>query len=154
MSRGILPARMAADIVEHESTDGGDALASSSGGGALGVQILADIYDCDAAILDDADRIREALLEGARRAGAEIVSHSVHHFSPHGVSGVVVIAESHLAIHTWPEHRYAALDLFTCGASIRPAACFDYLRQALGGGHYETSRVRRGGRLIPTATKR
>ena len=110
----------------------------------LGTQILADLHDCEAAILDDAGRIREIMCEAARRAGAAIVSESIHHFSPHGVSGVVVIAESHLAIHTWPEHRYAALDLFTCGDTLHAGACFDYLREALACGRHRITRVGRG----------
>ena len=98
---------------------------------ALGSQLLADLYGCDRAILDDPQAITDILLEAARRCGATIVDRCFHRFSPQGVSGVVVIAESHLAIHTWPEHGYAAADLFTCGTALRPDDCFAYLRQAL-----------------------
>lgn len=112
----------------------------------LGSQTLADLYECDPNVLDDVDRVRDAMLEAARRAGATIVGHAVHRFSPQGVSGVVVIAESHLAVHTWPEHRYAALDLFTCGATIRQDACFDHLRAAFASRRHTTTRVPRGHR--------
>lgn len=99
---------------------------------ALGVQILADLYQCDAAVLNDPALIQAAMIEAARRSGATIVADCFHRFSPHGVSGVVVIAESHLAIHTWPEHGYAAVDLFTCGERLNADEALRYLAQALG----------------------
>lgn len=111
---------------------------------ALGRHILADTHDCDPAVLDDEEAIRSCLLEAARRCGATIVSHCFHRFSPHGVSGVVVIAESHLAMHTWPEHDYAALDLFTCGNSLDPDLCLAYVQDALRSQHYSTSYLLRG----------
>ncbi|WP_243314878.1 adenosylmethionine decarboxylase [Geothrix paludis] len=82
---------------------------------ALGRHLLVEYTGCDAAILADLERITTAMLDAARASGATIVTHSFHHFSPHGVSGAVIIAESHLAIHTWPEHRFAAVDFFSCG---------------------------------------
>jgi len=82
---------------------------------ALGRHLLAEFTGCEAAALADLDRVRSAMLAAAEASGATIVTHSFHHFSPHGVSGAVIIAESHLAIHTWPEHRFAALDFFSCG---------------------------------------
>lgn len=99
---------------------------------ALGQQLLADLYECDVAALNDEALIREAMLEAARRCGATIVAERFHRFSPHGISGVVVIAESHLAIHTWPEHGYAAVDLFTCGATLRPDEGLHHLAVMLG----------------------
>jgi S-adenosylmethionine decarboxylase proenzyme len=116
---------------------------------ALGVQILADLYDCDPAVLDDEDAIRACMMEAARRCGATIISQCFHRYSPQGVSGVVLIAESHLAIHTWPEHGYAAVDLFTCGEALRPEACFSYLQGALRSRHHTTNLMPRGGRPRP-----
>lgn len=111
---------------------------------ALGTQILADMYDCDAAVLDDEAAVRACMLEAARRCGATIVNECFHRFNPHGVSGVVVIAESHLAIHTWPEHGYAAIDLFTCGDTLKVEACFSYLREAFRSGRQTTNTIVRG----------
>jgi S-adenosylmethionine decarboxylase proenzyme len=111
---------------------------------ALGVQIIADMYGCDPALLDDEDSIRRHMIEAAQRCGATVVSACFHHFSPHGVSGVVVIAESHLAIHTWPEHGYVALDLFTCGDSLNPEACFSYLRDAFHSQQQTINTILRG----------
>ncbi len=82
---------------------------------ALGHHLLAEFSGCDAASLADLELVTTAMLQAATASGATIVTHSFHHFSPHGVSGAVIIAESHLAIHTWPEHGFAAVDFFTCG---------------------------------------
>ena len=113
---------------------------------ALGLQILADLYECDPEALDDEDLIRESMIEAARRCGATIVAHNFHQFIPYGVSGVVVIAESHLAIHTWPEYGYAAIDLFTCGQTLQPELGLAYLAEALRSRRQMTNIVDRGHR--------
>jgi S-adenosylmethionine decarboxylase proenzyme len=82
---------------------------------ALGHHLLVEFTGCDPASLADLDRVTSAMLQAAEASGATVVTHSFHHFSPHGVSGAVIIAESHLAIHTWPEHGFAAVDFFSCG---------------------------------------
>ncbi len=82
---------------------------------ALGHHLLAEFSGCDAAALADLGQVTRAMLQAAEASGATVVTHSFHHFSPHGVSGAVIIAESHLAIHTWPEHGFAAVDFFSCG---------------------------------------
>lgn len=84
------------------------------------------------------------MVEAAIACGATVVQKDFHHFSPFGVSGVVVIAESHLAIHTWPEYGYAAVDLFTCGSSCDPKVAYDYLRDKLGSGSGFYSELKRG----------
>ncbi len=105
---------------------------------------MAEFYSCDREILNDVDFVRSAMLEAARKPGATIVTETFHHFSPHGVSGAVIIAESHLAIHTWPEFGYAAVDLFTCGNSVSSEAGFNHLRQALKASHVSTMELHRG----------
>jgi S-adenosylmethionine decarboxylase proenzyme len=82
---------------------------------ALGRHLLVEFTGCDPASLADLEQVTTAMLRAAEASGATIVTHSFHHFSPHGVSGAVIIAESHLAIHTWPEHGFAAVDFFSCG---------------------------------------
>lgn len=82
---------------------------------ALGKHIILELYDCLAHLLESPEQSKTFLLEAAKKMGAVVVSTDFHAFSPYGVSGVVVIKESHLTIHTWPEHRYAAIDVFTCG---------------------------------------
>ena len=78
---------------------------------SLGRHILVEFHGCSAEILNDVPRIEHDMLEAATQSGATIINSVFHHFSPFGVSGVIVIQESHLAIHTWPEYRYAAVDL-------------------------------------------
>ena len=111
---------------------------------SLGRQIVAEFYGCGEAALADAAAIESVMVEAARLAGATIVTQAFHEFSPHGVSGVVVIAESHLAIHTWPEHGYAAVDLFTCGDGVSAERAFEHIRARLGAGQVSTMELRRG----------
>jgi len=80
-----------------------------------GRHVLAELSGCPARLLDDAARLQQLLCDCARQGGATVVSAHFHHFSPQGVSGVVIIAESHITIHSWPEFGYAAVDVFTCG---------------------------------------
>lgn len=115
---------------------------------ALGRQLMVEYYDCAPERLNDREFIREAMLEAARATGARVVGEVFHLFNPYGVSGVVVIAESHLAIHTWPEYGYAAVDLFTCGKEINPYVGFDRLRESLKAGRFEVQEMARG-RLEP-----
>ena len=81
----------------------------------LGKQIILELYQCNAKKLSNPQFIEEVMQQAATAMGATIVTSAFHHFAPNGVSGVVVIQESHLTIHTWPEHHYAAIDIFTCG---------------------------------------
>lgn len=98
---------------------------------SLGRHIIAEFYDCDKNILDDVEAIENHMKEAAYETGATIVNSSFHRFLPYGVSGVVVISESHLTIHTWPEYSYAAVDLFTCGDDVDPWKAFSYLKKVL-----------------------
>ena len=111
---------------------------------SLGRHLLAEFYDCDPNVLKDLEMIREYLKEAAEIANATIVNWTFHQFSPQGVSGVVVIAESHLAIHTWPEYRYAAVDLFTCGEDVDPWRAFDFLKEKLKAGRTDVKEELRG----------
>jgi S-adenosylmethionine decarboxylase len=88
--------------------------------------------------------IKRAMRNAALASGATIVQEAFHLFNPHGVSGVVVIAESHLAIHTWPEYGYAAVDLFTCGDDVNPDAAFEYLKEHLGAATFTAFEMKRG----------
>jgi len=111
---------------------------------SLGNQIVAEFYYCYREHLDDVAYIQRVMTEAARAARATIVSRTFHRFSPHGVSGAVIIAESHLTIHTWPEHGYAAVDLFTCGERVDAQAAFAHLREALKAKQVSTIEIRRG----------
>lgn len=82
---------------------------------ALGRHLLLELYDCPAEKLYYPTDSEEILLNAAKIMGATVIEAKFHAFNPHGVSGVVIIAESHLTVHTWPEHAYAAVDIFSCG---------------------------------------
>lgn len=111
---------------------------------ALGTHLLVELYECDVAALDDVTGIETAMVEAALAGGATIIDRRFHRFAPHGVSGVVVIAESHLTIHTWPEHAYAAVDVFTCGSSVDTEACARFLCARLGSRRNTTVTLDRG----------
>ena len=85
---------------------------------ALGRHLIVEYYDCDEQLINDVPYMERSMEQAAEAAGATIVHSTFHHFSPHGVSGVVVIEESHLAVHTWPEYGHASVDLFTCGEAV------------------------------------
>ena len=87
---------------------------------ALGRHILVEFFGCNSEILNDVIVIEKSMVDAAKEAQATIINSTFHHFSPYGVSGVVVIQESHLAIHAWPEYQYAAVDIFTCGDEVNP----------------------------------
>jgi S-adenosylmethionine decarboxylase len=87
---------------------------------ALGKHLLLELKDCDTGLLNDMEYLREVLSDVARLIGATVIKDSFYQFSPQGISGVVIIAESHLSIHTWPEYGFAAVDVFTCGEVIEP----------------------------------
>jgi spermidine synthase len=99
---------------------------------------------CNPEILNDVTAIETAMVDAAQRAGATVIQSSFHHFSPFGVSGVVVIQESHLAIHTWPEYQYAAVDLFTCGDSVDPWISFDHLKTSFQAKNHSAIEMYRG----------
>ncbi len=114
---------------------------------ALGRHLLLELVDCEEGILNDLEGLREAMLAAATGAGATVMGNSFHRFDPHGVSGVVVIAESHLTIHTWPEYAYAAADIFTCGTTVEPARAAEVLVERLGARNHEITEISRGTRI-------
>ena len=116
---------------------------------SLGKHLLVEFYGCNKKKLNDLKFIEEAMTEAAKESKSTIVQVVFHKFSPHGVSGVVVVAESHLAIHTWPEHGYAAVDLFTCGEETDPWAAFYYLSDKLEAKIRTTLELNRGTMDLP-----
>ncbi|UOB20164.1 adenosylmethionine decarboxylase [Macrococcus armenti] len=97
----------------------------------LGRHVLIEYYNCDKEILKDHDKVEAIMNEAARVSGATIVESCFHTFNPYGVSGAVIISESHLTIHTWPEYGYASVDVFTCGDTVDPWRAEDFLQKAL-----------------------
>lgn len=111
---------------------------------ALGRHILCEAYGCDPEVLNDVKQVERIMVEAALHAGAEVREVAFHMFSPQGVSGVVIISESHLAIHTWPEFGYAAIDVFTCGTAVNPWDACDYLLVNFKADQSTTNEIRRG----------
>ncbi|CAM2163545.1 S-adenosylmethionine decarboxylase alpha chain / S-adenosylmethionine decarboxylase beta chain / S-adenosylmethionine decarboxylase proenzyme [Burkholderia latens] len=110
----------------------------------LGSHVLADLAGIDASLLRDAARLEAIVAGAAQRAGAHVIGAYFHHFGgEHGVTGVVLLAESHITIHTWPEHGFAAVDAFMCGVA-RAADAVDAIAAALGAHAQVRQQVARG----------
>jgi S-adenosylmethionine decarboxylase proenzyme len=110
----------------------------------LGRHVLIDYYDVSVDVLDDLPHLREALVDAADIMGAEIEVVEFNQFEPYGVSGTVVISESHLTLHTWPEYRFAAIDVFVCSDALDLEAAKRLLEERFEPGEIETRRLGRG----------
>ena len=97
----------------------------------MGRHIIAELWDCNPEKLNDMEFVERLFVDAALQAGAEVREVAFHKFAPHGVSGVVIISESHLTIHSFPEHGYASVDVFTCGDRIDPAIAANYIAEKL-----------------------
>lgn len=115
----------------------------------LGRHLIAEYADCSTECLNDAAFLERSMLEAVRKSGATIVNSTFHHYAPQGVSGVVVIAESHMSIHTWPEYGYAAVDFFTCGTTVDPVKAYEYMKNQLASRNGSIQEIERG---IPSET--
>ena len=111
---------------------------------ALGRHLLLELFDCDSESINNLEAVKSSLIEAAKRAQATIVDVVFHEFNPFGISGVVVIAESHLSIHTWPEYRYAAVDVFSCGEVLQPEIAVNYLIEQFGAERASVVEMQRG----------
>lgn len=111
---------------------------------SLGRHVLAEIYGCRFEVLNDIKKVQDIMINAALEAGAEVREFVFHKFSPQGVSGVVVISESHLAIHTWPELGYAAVDVFTCGEKVNPWDACNYMAEKFNSTYVNASEMQRG----------
>ena len=111
---------------------------------ALGKHLLLELKDCDKEVLNNLEFLKTVLPAAATEAGATVLGESFHQFNPHGVSGVVIIAESHLFIHTWPELGYAAVDIFTCGTTVQPEKAAQSLISKLGARNHSILEIQRG----------
>ncbi|EHQ05258.1 MAG: adenosylmethionine decarboxylase [Leptonema illini] len=110
----------------------------------LGEHYIIELYDCNKSVLNDLDVIQGTLLSAAERAGATIIDSRFHRFAPQGVSGVIVIAESHLSIHTWPELGYAALDFYTCNHDMDIESSMRMLTEAFQASDFVVEYMPRG----------
>jgi S-adenosylmethionine decarboxylase len=97
----------------------------------LGYHLILELEGCPEAVLDDRNAVRRVMAEAVEASGATMIQPFFHQFAPQGVSGVVIISESHFSIHTWPEYGYAAVDIFTCGDQIDMDVAENTLRRGL-----------------------
>lgn len=111
---------------------------------SLGNHLIIELYDCKAEIINDLHRVEDILMESVNMSGAEIISPVFHKFNPHGVSGVIVIAESHFSIHTWPEYGYCAVDIFTCGDTIDSHKALMFMKEAFKAKSISVVETKRG----------
>lgn len=109
----------------------------------LGRHLVAEFYGCDRTRLNDLEAVSSALEAAAVCIGATIIQKAAHRYAPQGVTVTIIIAESHLSIHTWPEHGYAAADIFTCGG-LDPKPGFALLRDRLGASQTRVQVIVRG----------
>ena len=115
----------------------------------LGNHLLVELYDCNEKKLNDLSLIESVLGEAGRISGATALKTSFHQFAPQGVSGVIIIAESHFTIHTWPEYGYAALDIFTCGHTINNQKALDFIEKELDVKTLSVTELKRGNINFP-----
>lgn len=110
----------------------------------LGRQLLIELTGCPGHLLDDEKELEALLILAAKQTGAEVLQVHFHEFEPEGISGVVVISESHLTIHTWPEYGYAAVDIFTCGDCVDPWKACEIINARLQAANYTVMEIKRG----------
>lgn len=113
----------------------------------VGIHCILEMYQCPASLLNDELYVSNAVEEAARAAGATLLRHFTHRFDPQGVTAIALLAESHLSIHTWPERKYAAVDIFTCGTSSEPEKALAYMVDRFKAHWYSSSVIQRGGKL-------
>jgi S-adenosylmethionine decarboxylase len=109
----------------------------------VGKHCILELYNCDSAKLDDEAFLRNAITTAAKRAGATLLNLITHRFEPQGVTGLALLAESHISIHTWPESGYAAVDVFTCGDHTMPERACIVLSEELNAATYKLKSFRR-----------
>jgi S-adenosylmethionine decarboxylase len=111
---------------------------------SLGSHLLVELYGCDGSTLELEETVGSAMREAAVESEATVVAQSFHEFKPYGVSGAVIIQESHYTIHTWPEHGYAAVDLFYCGGTVKVHKAVEVLEKRFKPKRIKFLVIRRG----------
>ncbi|WP_017726624.1 adenosylmethionine decarboxylase [Halalkalibacterium ligniniphilum] len=110
----------------------------------MGRHVIAELWGCEVEKLNNMNYIEQVFVDAALKAGAEVREVAFHKFAPQGVSGVVIISESHLTIHSFPEHGYASIDVYTCGDRIDPNVASNFIVEALGAKTSEVVELPRG----------
>ncbi len=110
----------------------------------IGRQAIMDVYDYKKIDVENIEEIKEMLIKSAKESNLHIVDSKFHKFEPIGISGVLILAESHLTIHTWPEYNYIAIDIFTCGNSINPVAACEIIAKNICSNNFDIKYYERG----------
>lgn len=110
----------------------------------LGTTIIAELDNCDPVIINDAKQLETICVEAQKQAHQTVVKTLSYDFTPHGVSVVVILSESHIAIHTWPEYKYQSVDIYTCGEHTKPELALEYISSQLKQTHVEQINKKRG----------
>jgi S-adenosylmethionine decarboxylase proenzyme len=111
---------------------------------SLATHLLIELHDCDSNILNDSNQVKDIFIDAAKQGKATIVNDLFHEFSPHGLTGVLVITESHLSIHTWPEFNYAAVDVFSCDDKLNGDKIKQILEKEFNSKEVYTKIINRG----------
>lgn len=115
---------------------------------AFGRHFILEMWDCNRKIVNDLKKIMQILTEAVNDAGATIVKQFYHEFNPPGITGVAILAESHISIHTWPEEGYVAVDLFTCGNQTNPKLAEKRFLEGFEPKDFTSVELKRGSPLI------
>ena len=110
----------------------------------LGTHILLDLYDCQLQDLSDLEQMKTIMLVTALEIGADIIASKFYKFKPYGVSGVVIIAESHLTIHTWPEYKFCSIDIYSCSKRVDLELAINLLKKFFQPKKVEVKQLERG----------
>jgi S-adenosylmethionine decarboxylase len=108
----------------------------------IGTHFVADFWN--GRIIEDEKELQDLLIEAVKEAKCVPLKSAIHKFSPQGITGVMVLSESHLSIHTWPERNYIAIDVFTCGNTAEPEKAIEYLRTKLNPKKVKIRKIKRG----------
>ena|SRR3989344_2515402 len=111
---------------------------------ALGSHVILECYECNYGVINDVKKVEGIMIESALRSRATIIQPFFHRFEPQGVTGVIIIAESHFTVHTWPEYNYAAVDFFSCSDSINTNMAIDYILENFESKRHNKRIIERG----------
>ncbi len=120
-------------------------LSTTTDNDIVGKHCILELYDCDRMKINDEAFIRTSISTAAKRAGATLLNLITYRFNPQGITGLALLAESHISVHTWPEQGYAAIDVFTCGQKTLPEKACDFLRDEFGSRSSSLKSFRRDG---------
>lgn len=110
----------------------------------VGMHIIIDLFGCNSSLADDINYIKDTLYKLVEILPAKVCKDVFHKFKPLGVSGAIIISSSHLTVHTWPEHNYIGVDIFTCSGECDYRAVVDFLCKQFGSTNYILKKLKRG----------